>query len=123
MARIETIIELIEEVAETLRDTRKTDVNSVRLISKENVEMAIQKLNSVLELAKQDEGYKSVELEKLIQKLKETIEQAKQNSWKERFPQPYQPTKWSEGPMKPWWEQDRITLGPVYAVGMLEGLI
>lgn len=122
MARIETIIKLIEEVAETLRDTRKTDVNSVRLISKENVEMAIQKLNSVLELAKQDEGYKAMELDKMIQKLKETIEQAKQNSWKERFPQPYQPAKWPD-PMKPWWEHDRITLGPAYAVGTLEGLI
>lgn len=124
--RIQTIINLIEEVASTLRDTRNTDVDSVRLISKENVELSIQKLNSVLELVKQDDGYKAIEFDVLLKKLREALVQVNLN--KRAYPERI---KWPD-PMDPYnnrlilgpdpYHYNKHNLGPAYA-GTTEGLI
>lgn len=122
--RLETIQNLIKEVADILRETRKIQIDETRLIRRSDAEIAIQKLNSVIELLKKDLTSNPKIEESSVDAFKKIIEEQRrreeEESSKKRivpYTVDYEPFHYPD-PRKPWWQQ-----GATANAGMLEGLI
>lgn len=125
--RLETIQNLIKEVADVLRETRKIQIDETRLIRRSDAEIAIQKLNSVTELLNKitkdltitpKVEKNSVDVfKKIIEEQRKRREEEEAKKWVKPYTVDYEPLRYPD-PMKPWWQQ-----GATANAGMLEGVI
>lgn len=103
--RLETIQNLIKEVADILRETRKIQIDETRLIRRSDAEIAIQKLNSVTELLKKDLTITPKIEESSVDAFKKIIEEQRNNKkWFKPYTIDYEPFHYPD-PRKPWWQQ------------------
>lgn len=124
--RVETIQNLIKEVTDVLRETRKIQIEDTRLIRRSDAEIAIQKLNSATELLNKilkdltakPEIKKTNDVDvfkKIIEEQRKRREEEESKKWVAPYRVDYEPLRFPD-PMKPWWQQGATA-------GMLEGIV